>query len=444
MTSVEASYARLGPLVLERDISRRNALTILFAGFWTIGFVTFLNFMNPYVFALLGIPEGEQGSLAGLLVSLQEITQIAICGLIGAWSDRVGRRPIYVGAIVLLAVGFVTYPLASSEAQLIGLRIAYAIGATACTVMMSTCQGEYITDKCRGRWIGVVAIVNALGVVVMIAVFSKLPVFFGQLGLRDVNALRASFWVCSIAALLLAIVLHFGLQAPSPGATSSTPNIFRQTAKGLTLVKQDPLLGLSYLTAFASKGDLVIVTTFLSLWVTQAGIGGGMSPAEAVARAGMIFGLVAGCGLFWPFVIGTLLDRVPRLVGIAISFAIASVGYISVALIDDPLGPMMWVAAVLVGIGQASAIVSAGVLIGQVAPEGYKGTVFGTYGVAGSVGIVTLTFAGGLLFDAYGAGSPFLLMGVVNALVVVAIWLLLRWQRAAAPPALKRSSATTP
>ena len=31
-------------------------------------------------------------------------------------------------------------------------------------------------------------------------------------------------------------------------------------------------------------------------------------------------------------------------------------------------------------------------LIGQVAPEGNKGTVFGTYGVAGSTGIVTLTF----------------------------------------------------
>ena len=428
MTAGEASYARLGPLVLERDISRRNALTLLFAGFWTIGFVTFLNFMNPYVFALLGIPEDEQGSLAGLLVSLQEITQIAICGFIGAWSDRAGRRPIYVGAMVLLALGFVAYPLASGEAQLVGLRIVYAIGATACTVMMSTCQGEYITDKCRGRWIGVVAIINALGVVVMIAVFSKLPVFFGQLGLSDVNALRASFWVCSMAALLLAIVLHFGLQAPSPGATGSAPNLFRQTARGLTLVKRQPLLGLSYLTAFASKGDLVIVTTFLSLWVTQAGIAAGMSPAEAVARAGMIFGFVAACGLFWPFVVGTMLDRVPRLVGIGISFAIASVGYASVALIDDPLGPMMWVAAFLLGIGQASAIVSAGVLIGQVAPEGDKGTVFGTYGVAGSAGIVTLTFIGGLLYDTYGAGSPFILMGAVNALVVLAIWLLFRRQ----------------
>ncbi|MYA31005.1 MAG: MFS transporter [Gammaproteobacteria bacterium] len=427
MTTGEAGYARLGPLVLEQDVTRRNALTILFASFWTIGFVTFLNFMNPFLFALLGIPEEEQGSLAGLLVSLQEITQIAICGFIGAWSDRVGRRPIYVGAMVLLAVGFAVYPMASSEAQLIGLRIAYSIGATACTVMLTTCQGEYINDKYRGRWIGIVGFVNALGVVVMVAFFSKLPSYFGELGLSDANALRASFWVCSTAALLLAILLRFGLQAPNRGVKSSTHNVFRQAAKGMTLVKKYPLLGLAYLTSYASKGDLVIVTTFLSLWVTQAGIAAGMSPAEAVARAGMIFGFVAVCGLVWPFVIGAILDRVPRLVGIGISFVIASIGYGSVALIDDPLGPMMWVAAFLLGIGQASAIISAGVLIGQVAPEGYKGTVFGASNLAGSAGIVTLTFFGGLLFDAYGASSPFILVGAMNAFVAVVTWLMYRW-----------------
>ena len=417
--------ARLGPLALEDGVSRRNALTILLASFWTIGFVTFLNFMNPYIFAFLGIPTEEQGSLAGLLVSLQEITQLAICGFIGAWSDRVGRRPIYVTAMIMLAVGFTIYPMAASESQLIGLRILYAVGATACTVMLSTCQGEYITNKYRGRWLGFVGFINALGIVVMISIFSRLPQFFGQMGVNDAYALRASFWVCATLAAILAAVLHFGLQAPQRKSTSAAINVFRQTAKGLTLIKQEPLLGLSYITAFASKGDLVIVTTFLSLWVTQAGIAVGMTPAEAVARAGMIYGIVAGCGLFWPFVIGQILDRVPRLVGIGVAFTLAAIGYIAVALVTDPLGPMMFVAAILVGIGEVSAVISAGVLIGQVAPEGNKGTVFGAFGFAGSLGIVTLTFIGGQVFDAYGAAAPFLMMGAVNALVVGVIVLFL-------------------
>ena len=104
--------------------------------------------------------------------------------------------------------------------------------------------------------------------------------------------------------------------------------------------------------------------------------------------------------------------------GIGIAFALASVGYFAVAMVTDPLGPMMLVAAILVGIGEVSAVISAGVLIGQVAPEGNKGTVFGTFGLAGSLGIVTLTFIGGQVFDAYGADAPFLMMGVVNAVVV--------------------------
>lgn len=433
--------ARLGPLVLEDGVSRRNALTILFASFWTIGFVTFLNFMNPYVFALLGIPTEEQGSLAGLLVSLQEITQLAICGFIGAWSDRIGRRPIYVTAMLMLAVGFTVYPMASSESQLIGLRILYAVGATACTVMMSTCHGEYITDKFRGRWLAVVGVINALGIVVMVFLFSKLPQYLGQMGLSDAHALRASFWVCAVLAVILAVVLRWGLQAPQRTSATAATNVFRQAAKGVTLIKQEPLLALSYLTAFVSKGDLVIVTTFLSLWVTQAGIAAGMTPGAAVAKAGMIFGVVAACGLFWPFVIGQVLDRIPRLVAMGIAFALAAIGYIAVGLVTDPLGPMMYVAAILVGIGEVSAILGAGVLIGQVAPEGHKGTVFGTGGFAGSLGIVTLTFAGGQVFDAYGAEAPFLMMGAVNALVVGVVVLFIYGMRQSA---WKRSSATTP
>lgn len=103
---------------------------------------------------------------------------------------------------------------------------------------------------------------------------------------------------------------------------------------------------------------------------------------------------------------------------LGIAFALASIGYVAVGLVTDPLGPVMYVAAILVGIGEVSAILGAGVLIGQVAPEGHKGTVFGTGGFAGSLGIITLTFAGGQVFDAYGAEAPFLMMGAVNALVV--------------------------
>ena len=415
----KANRARLGPFVMAEGVSRSNALHILLATFWTIGLVTFLNFMNPYIFEVLGIPTDRQGSLAGLLVSLQEATQLAISGLIGAWSDRIGRRPIYVTALVVLAAGFALYPLAGDEFQLIALRIFYAVGATACTVMLSTCIGEYIDDSVRGRWVGIVAVTNALGIIAMVAGVSKLPLVFERFGLDSALSLRACFWLCAGIILLLAIILHRGLQAPVATKSGTRDSLVRQTLGGLSLVRERPMIALSYLTAFASKGDLVIMTTFISLWVTQAGIAAGMSPGEAIARAGMVFGITAFAALVWPVFMGMILDRAPRLVGVGFAFALASVGYTFLALTDDPLGSVIIVAALIAGAGESSAMVSAGTLIGQAAPERTRGVAFGTFGVAGSTGILVLTFAGGQLFDAFGAGAPFLMMGAINAMVAV-------------------------
>ena len=416
---------------MAENITKRNAQTLLFASFWTIGLITFLNFMNPYVFEILGIPEDKQGSLAGLLVALQEATQLAICGFIGSWSDRIGRRPIYVGGLLLLAAGFAVYPLAMNEYQLIALRVFYAVGATTCTVMLSTCLGEYIDDRTRGRWMGVVAIANGLGIVTMAIGVSKLPLLFGQLGLDSVTALRSSFWVCATVILLLAVLLQLGLQPPTATPTRAHASLLKQTLNGLALARNKPMLAMRYLTAFASKGDLVIVTTFISLWVVQAGLAAGMSPGAAVARAGMVFGITSGVALTWSIFMGMILDRIPRLIAVGIAFALASIGYICIALVTDPLGSMIFVAAVLVGIGESSVIISAGTLIGQSAPAGDRGAAFGVYGFAGSAGILVLSFAGGKLYDAFGGGAPFLMMGVINGLIVVAALLLFYWQRIA-------------
>ena len=430
--------AYLGPLAMAEGVTRRNAQTILFATFWTIGLVTFLNFMNPYLFEVLGIPAARQGTLAGLLVTVQETVQIAISGLIGAWSDRAGRRRVYVTGLVLLSAGFAAYPMASSEYQLVALRILYAFGATVSTVMLATCLAEYIEDKFRGRWLGIVAITNGLGIITMAVGVSKLPRVLGERGFDEALALRITFWGCAALALLLALIMHRGLQAPGARTSGSRMSLPRLALNGLTLARERPLIALSYVTAFASKGDLVIITTFLSLWVTQTGIAAGMSLGEAIARAGMIFGITSGAALIWPLFMGVILDKVPRLIAVVFAFTLASGGYMSLALVDDPLAGAMIAAAILAGVGEASVLISAGTLVGQAAPAESRGAVLGTFGFAGSLGIVVLTFVGGRLFDTFGPDATFLMMSGVNAVValgtVVLFFRLRKADAATAPP----------
>lgn len=434
--------ARLGPFWLSPGVTRTNAATLLFGALSTLSLVTFVTAAQPYLFAILGIPQDEQGALSGLLVSLQEGTQVLIAGLIGALSDRTGRRVVYVGGLAFTALSFVIYPLAGSEAELIVYRILYAIGMTAATVMMSTCFAEYTQDTSRGRWMGLVGVFNGLGVVLMATVLAKVPLWLGDQGYDRVSAIRYTFWIFAGCTLLLALLLRAGLQgqAASPGRPKLT--LLRQAAGGVAAARENPRIALAYLLAFASRGDLVIITTFIFLWVVQAGLDAGLTPGAATSKAGMIFGIAQGMALLWSPVMGLILDRIPRLSGVCLAFALAGIGYSVLGQVEDPFGPWMLPAAMLAGIGEASAVVAAGVLIGQEAPAATRGTLIGMFGLCGSLGIVCLTFAGGLVFDSFGRSAPFVMMGIVNFAVLGAALWVRRASLASAPAAAALAGAS--
>jgi MFS family permease len=225
--------------------------------------------------------------------------------------------------------------------------------------------------------------------------------------------------VFALFLVLLAGMVHRGLCA-APHAPAGRSSLLRQTLRGFAIAREQPRIALAYLTAFASRGDLVIITTFISLWVVQAGVQSGLSVGAATARAGMVFGIAQGVALLWSLGMGFILDRLGRLLGVGLAFGLAAVGYLLLGLVDDPLSRSMAMAAIAAGLGEASAVVSAGVLIGQEAPAPVRGTVFGTFGLAGSLGMICLTFAGGQVYDRVGPQAPFLLMAAVNAVVMCA------------------------
>lgn len=343
--------------------------------------------------------------------------------MIGALSDRTGRRIVYVSGLVFTSLSFVIYPLAGTEGELIAYRMLYAVGMTAATVMMSTCFAEYSQDVTRGKWMGMVGVFNGIGVVLMATVIAKLPLWLGNQGFDAVAAIRYSFWIFAAYLLLLAVILRAGLQGHKQPAGRPKLTLLAQTAVGVAAARDNPRIALAYLLAFASRGDLVIITTFMSLWVIQAGLDAGMTPAAATAKAGMIFGIAQGMALLWSFVMGIILDRIPRLSGVCLAFLLAGLGYSALGQVNDPFGPWMLAAAILAGIGEASVVVAAGVLIGQEAPAATRGTLIGTFGLCGSLGIMCLTFAGGAAFDNFGRNAPFAMMGAVNFVVLaVALW----------------------
>jgi MFS family permease len=124
-------------------------------------------------------------------------------------------------------------------------------------------------------------------------------------------------------------------------------------------------------------------------------------------------------------------DRFDRTLGVALAMALAAIAYLTVGLIPDPLSPAMYFAAVLLGIGEMSGILSSQSLVGQVSGDRGRGAVIGVFSMFGAAGILSITLVGGRLFDSWRPSAPYIVMGVADA--VLAVFALVIYFRTRSP-----------
>lgn len=418
---------RLGPFWFVPGLTRGNVATVLLAAFCTMAVNTFMSFTQPYVLTeILNVPQARQGTLTGNLAAIQEVIVILAMGFFGAWSDRIGRRPVFVLGLLLLGFGYFIYPLASSESQLMIFRAVFALGAACAPILFSITVQDSCQEVSRGKWVALNSIFTGLGVLFMALVLAKTPAWYSELGADPVMAGRLSFWTTTTVCVLAAILLWFGMKnwiVPR----YRQPNIFRQVGDGFRQGMKNRRLAVSFGAAFVGRGDLVVISTFLSLWVVQFGSDQGMPTGQSLARAGMLFGIVQTSALLWAAFMGVISDRFDRMTGLCIALFLATVGYSLIGLIEDPLGRSMIPAALLLGIGEISVLIASGAVLGQEAQEETRGAVVGVFGLLGGAGILFATFVGGLVFDGLGRTAPFVMMGILNFLLL-AVALVARLQ----------------
>jgi MFS family permease len=123
---------------------------------------------------------------------------------------------------------------------------------------------------------------------------------------------------------------------------------------------------------------------------------------------------------FWAIVVISFIDRINRILTMAVASALACASYTTFGLVDDPFQPAMYFAAVFLGIGEMSGILASQALIGQVAPERGRGAVIGVFTLCGSLGIFLAAIVGGTLFDVWRPSAPYIVMGVTSGVLCVA------------------------
>jgi MFS family permease len=415
-----ADAIRLGPIWLNYGISRRNALTYFYAAFFTIGMLAFVSFMQPYLLTEnLGIPADEQGRATSVLALPYEFTFMLLVGPLGALADRIGRRPIYVAGFLWIGTALALFPLAENLIQLGFLRGFYGIGSACITSMMATVLADYPQERSRGMMLAGSGICNGLGAVMMVGLMSQVPKLFSSLGYDTLMSGRLTYWCGTGLAIITALILSRGLKAGKPGKPYVRQPLRVLLGQGIGQARRNPRIAVACMEAFIARGDLIVVATFLSLWAKEAGLLAGLSLQEAVAKAGTLAVIVSASQLLFSPVVGYVLDRVDRLTGMSIAMGIAGTAYLWAGFSPDPLALMFIPAAIMVGMGEASAILSGAALVGQEADEDIRGSVIGFFNFCGSVGTLIVAVTSGLLFDAWMPGAPFVFVGAINILILV-------------------------
>jgi MFS family permease len=423
---------RFGPkklnLWMSPGVSRLNVSTLLFGSFFGIVMMSFVNASQPFLFEeIFKLPQNEQGPLAGDLTFVSEIVVIATIGLVGAMSDKIGRKPIYVAAFLIFAIGYFLYPLAQNPDELMAYRAFFAIGLACNTAMLPSVANDYPVEKSRGKMLSVCFMLNALGFLIIMAPLRMLLGVFTEI--TDGDAVRtAQFWIWTASGICLFVSagLAYGLKPGAPAQLQKREPMFATLKIGIHAAKK-VRVALAYTAAVVARGDMAVLSTFFVLWVTQEGVNAGMTTADASSRGLLLYILIQLFALCWLPVLGFILDRVDRVAGVALAMVLAGGGYFSLFFFADPLGNSMYFAAVLVGMGEISANLATLTLIGSEAPVKGRGAVIGLFSLCGAIGILLIAKFGGMLSGVYGPVAPFLLVAVANVVVLVLCLVVLKF-----------------
>ena len=306
--------------------------------------------------------------------------------VVGKLSDLFGRRPFYIGGLLIFLLGSAISGLAQNMYELIGARALTGVGGGAMMALAVTTLGDIFSPRERGRWMGLIMSVFGLGSIVGPTLGGIVTDHFGWRWIFYVNLPLGIFALAMLAStlprvrrtgtvnidwlgiiLLVAAVVPFLIGLTWAGITYPWSSVQVITTLGagalLGIVflihenrTREPILSLhlfenrtftvavilSFLIGIALFGSL----TFLPLYAQ--GVKGQSAQDAGLILAPLMVGFVVGS-----FVGGQLLSRTGRYkVQAIIGMAVTVIGMFSLGRLDaDSSWALAITGMVITGIG---------------------------------------------------------------------------------------------
>jgi DHA1 family tetracycline resistance protein-like MFS transporter len=336
---------------------------------------------------------GASGLTVGLLTTSFSLAQFLFSPLWGRLSDRIGRRPVLLGSLILTGVSYLVFALATSLPILFLSRIFAGIaGAT-----LSTAQA-YIADTTapenRTKGMGLIGAAFGMG-------FIFGPAMGGVLSRWGFSVPAFAAAGLAAAAFLFAL---FRLPESLPHGERAVAAHRRHT------------------TSFRDALSRPVVGTVLALFFTATLCFSGMEAILALYcerffrwgphQIGYLFayvGVVAA--VMQAGIVGSLAKRFGEWALVRAGLILMGAAFV-VAGLEPPLA--LFLAAMgVIAVGSGLLTPSLSALVSIATPPDEQGGILGVYQSLGSLGRAVGPFLGGLIFDVISPGAPLWMAGTV-------------------------------
>ena len=339
-------------------------------------------FMVLPVFAIYAEElDGFSPTLAGLAIGIYGLTQAMFQIPMGLLSDKIGRKPVIIGGLVIFAIGSVVAAMADSITGVIVGRALQGAGAIASAIM--ALAADLTREEHR------IKVMASIGM--SIGLSFALALVFGPM-LHGWFGVEGIFWITAVFAVGGILVAKFWVPTPILSRFHRDAEVeiswFRQAFSDPQLLRLD-------------AGIFILHFILVSMFVVM----------PTVLRDRLGFELEQHWQLYLPVLFFAVLAMVPFiilaekkrkikqvLIGAIIVLAISQLG---LPLFTNSLvgfAIMLWLFFSAFNLLEASMPS----LVAKMAPAAHKGTAMGAYSTSQFLGVFLGGLTGGTLSEFYG------------------------------------------
>jgi predicted MFS family arabinose efflux permease len=383
-----------------------------------------LPFLSPYIKPDLGLSDAQLGNLNAVLA----LGWAASTFTLGALSDRIGRKPVLVPALIIVALLTALSGLVKDYDSLLIVRGLLGLAEGPIWATMAALVSESSSERTRGAN---VAVVLSAGTIIGLAIA---PVLMTQIA-SSINW-HAAFFVAGGPVLLVGILVAFFVHEPR----TSQPHHHhhKPTLQDFKRLIATPNLWLCAVAASAFMSWLYLFNAFGPLYMVEAR---GLDPRVG----GMVMGVSGMGGVVLGFLMVWLAGRIGRKAA-ALVMALLAIAAPLMLLVPSLYNPP-WLLAGLQFLTNCSVGITTLVLVVAAAESVPANTAAAAIGVVSMfgemVGATAMPALGGALASRYGLQAPLLLAGASAAVLTLAI-VGLRFYRVAPVPTTQSTAARVP